>query len=462
MRVCIREGRCIFTMHQGRMRNAGRSLFLFGALLLAGIAQAQLMVRITVLDSTSGEPIPMVELRTLEGEWMNTGDYDGMIVHRYGPTERGPFVLKRSGYLSQEITLPERYETIKVYLVQDPTVLPGFTAKPRAPEPVFKNDTLHAAVFEPGADGLWVLAYTHPRLLRDGSRAGQEILRDVVLVLLDTFLNEVARKPLPGECTGLHIGRHGEAYVLGTDRVWGIDVEQDAIRLSTILTSAFNEALRPWTDSTAGHWLGSNYDATFPGFDHLAYEPVSEIVSVFCSVQDTFMMQLFRSQYKYMSGRDKVIAMDMELTTGVDRELWAGRMTGFHNDLYFKPPYAPLFVCHDTILVFDHTAGRLKRFDRRRAPIGESKLLHHTGQPGRAFTGKLLHDRALGEVYAVFEQAGRTWLCSIDPRTAAMGPRVNLDAKWPEQVRVHGGQAYYIHRPFESTQKRTLYREQVK
>ena len=428
---------------------------------LSGMAlHAQVVVQVEVADSITQEPVALAELTGQDGRPLGrTDENGGLLLMQMTPGAR--ILVHHHTHRDGDFMVPEKGGLVRVELVPDRIELPEHEVRRGLPEIIFQSDTLHAAVFEPGCDGLWVLAYAHPRMWRDQTRAGQEIYRDVVLVLLDTLLNEVARKPVPGECTGLHIGRRGEAYVIGSDRVWVVRLNDGHLSFSTMLTTAFQEAVRPWTDSIAGHWLGSDFDATYPGFDHIAYEPVSDIVSVFCSVQDTFVMELFRSQYKYMSGHDKVVAMDAELRTGVDREIVAGYMTCFYNDPYFKAPYAPSFIRRDTILVFDHTSGQVRRFTQRRDAIDVVPFAYHEGRTGRAWTGHVMQDRADGEVYALFESEGRAWLCAIDPANGRLGPKHMLDVKWPQQVRVHARHAYYIHRPFESLQKRTLYRERL-
>lgn len=448
-------------MQQLHMGNAGRSVGVVLGVLLGGTLCAQYRLQVVVVDSVTHEPVPQAELSNGTGRSLGRADEQGTFVFGSREALGDSLTVARFGYLRTSFSLPGNGGQVRIALLPEHFILPEHEVHAATPEIIFQNDSLHAAVFEPGAEGLWVLAYAHPRMWRDQARAGQEILRDVVVVLLDTQLNEAARKPLPGECLGLHIGRRGEAYVIGTDRVWPISLVDGHIVLKTMLTNVFREAVKPWTDSLAEHWLGSDFDPTYPGFDHLAYQPVEDIVSVFCSVQDTFVMELFRSQYKYMSGHDKVVAMDAELRTGIDRQVWAGYMTGFQNDPYFHAPYAPSFIRHDTILVFDHTSGQLRRFTQHRVPIDVIPITYHEGRIGRAWSGSIIQDRTTGEVYALFGSEGRTWLCGIDPATGQLGPKHMLDAKWPEQVRVNSGQAYYIHRPYESLQKRTLYRERM-
>lgn len=167
-------------------------------------------------------------------------------------------------------------------------------------------------------------------------------------------------------------------------------------------------------------------------------------------------MELFRSQYKYMSGRDKVIAMDLELETGVDREVIAGYMTAFHDDPYFQLPYAPLFVVDDVLCVFDHTTDRIRRFHRDRGHERDVPIAYHHE---RGWDSCLLQDPASGAVHALFKRGPHTWLRHVDAGTGSMGDRMELTHPYPEAIRIYDGYVYYVYRPFGSLQHRTLYRE---
>ena len=61
---------------------------------------------------------------------------------------------------------------------------------------------------------------------------------------------------------------------------------------------------------------------------------------------DDFMMELYRAQYKYVSGRDKLWAFRKEQETGIDKEIWIGASV-FTKDILFRPIYAALFVFND-------------------------------------------------------------------------------------------------------------------
>lgn len=217
----------------------------------------------------------------------------------------------------------------------------------------------------------------------------------------------------------------------------------------------------PWTDSIPGWVLGSVKDDIQPRVDHVGHAPVTDSNALVASVVDTVMMQLFRSEYKYLSGRDKVVAMDLAREFRTDPEVVAGYMAGFERNIWHRPVYAPLFVVGDTLLVFDHYQGRLRKYDRAFKACGEVPIVHHLARQGKDWKGRLLQDGRTGELYAEYQRFGQGWLQRIDPHTGRTGAITRLTFKYPEKVQVHAGDVYYIHRPQGSLQKRTLYRERL-
>jgi hypothetical protein len=163
-----------------------------------------------------------------------------------------------------------------------------------------------------------------------------------------------------------------------------------------------------------------------------------------------------------MSGRDKVIAMDLARELKLDKQVVAGYMSGFDRNIWFRPVYAPLFVVGDTVLVFDHYRNRLRKYDLAFRPVGEAPLAHHLSKQGRDWKGRLLQDARTGDIYAEYQRFGQGWLQRVDPHTGAPGAITRLQYRYPEKVQVFNGEVYYIQRPQGSLQKRTIYRERVR
>jgi hypothetical protein len=446
---------------------AGKPLiafFLVMAMALAGGAAAQWnTVQVLVLDSTDQQPIPEVAI-TVNGRDQGSTDGEGKARLRWQGAPDARLRFTHVSYAPRGLKLPPTGAPpgiMRVYLVQRDLLLESVSVGRQVPEVVFSRPDLHAADLLINDAGLWVLAYEHPRMLRSEGEAGREILREVRLVLLDTLFREVASCPVPEDVFGLRHDLRYDVVIEGTRHAFSVGRAGDELVLHPFGLDELRHAVLPWTDSIPGWVVGSNASADFPAFDHLAFDPLRDSTRRICSVVDTFMMDLFRSSYKYLKGPDKVLAMNLAGELGVDKEIVAGYMSGFSRNIWFKPLYAPLFVVGDTLLVFDHAKGMMRKFTRAFEERGDVPLAYTGKKNGRHWAGRLVQDRATQQVYAVFRHFGTTWLQSIDAVNGTLGRPFSITGEYPEQVQVHTGKVYYIWRPYGSLQKRTIYREQL-
>lgn len=418
---------------------------------------------VLVVDSLDAHPIPNVSV-TVDGKPQGVTDDDGKARLQLGTHANVLVRFEHVSYRALEIRIPstvvERGPWV-VQLVPRDYQLGEVTVGRAEPEVVFQRPDLHAADLLINAAGLWVLAYEHPRMVRSQADAGKEILRDVRLVLLDTLFQEVASCPVPEDVFGLRHDLRNDVLIEGTRRAYSVGREGEALVLLPFGLDELRRAVLPWTDSIPGWVVGSNANAIYPALDHLAFDPMEDSTLRICSVVDTFMMDLFRSEYKYLKGPEKVAAMNLAADLGVEKEVVAGYMSGFSRNIWFKPLYAPLFVVGDTLLVFDHVRSRLRKFDRAFAQVGEVGLTYQGVADGKFWSGRLLQDAADQQVYALFHRNGTSWLRRIDPVTGGIGDRIRLTHAYPERVQVYAGRIYYIWRPFGSMQKRTIYRDRL-
>lgn len=417
-----------------------------------------------VLDAETNQPLPGAHVRLAGSVKGAVTDATGRFQMSVMRGEDASLRISFTGYAELKLKVPadrlESSETLVARLQRSAILLDPAEVRARpAPEVVFQRPDLHVGGFLANGEGLWVLAYDKPQLWHAQADAGQRVMRAPRLVLLDTLLRETAMAALPADARAMHRDHAGRPVVEGRDEGWMARREGDGLVLGRIDQELLREAVLPWTDSISGRLLGNNRNEAYPAFEHFARDLKADKDRLLCTVQDDFMMELFRSQYKYMSGPDKVIAMDLEIETGIDREIIAGFMTGFHKDLYFKVPYAPLFVVRDTLCVFDHAKERIRRFLPDGTALTEVAM-RHAGE--RHWAKTLIQDQHGGQVYALFRQGPRTWLRAVDAWDGSMGAHLALTHPFPEDVQVHEGHAYYVYRPHGSTQKRTLYRERLK
>lgn len=430
-------------------------------LLLCSLAShAQTMRVVRVVDDTDQEPIPEVVVK-LDDRVMGVTDGNGRIMLRWGSRETARF--EHLGYETRTIPgdqAPAHGEWLIRLTPHERLLWPVDIGRAK-PEEVFRREDLHAADLLVNDEGLWVLAYQRPRHLREARDASKEILRDVRLVLLDTLFTEVASCPVPEDVFGLRHDLRNQVVIEGTTRAFGVGRRGEELVLLPFGLDELRQSVLPWTDTIPGWVVGSNAEASYPALDHFALDPERDSLVRICTVTDTFLMDLLRSEYKYMNGGQKVTAMNLAAELGVDKEVVAGYMRGFSSNVWFKPLYAPLFVVGDTLLVFDHARKQVRKFSRDFREVGSVPILYQAKGKERLWTGRLSQDRATGQVYAHFRKNGSIWLRVIDPVSGLLGPRRQLQHEYPERVQAQGGWAYYIWRPYGSLQKRSIYRERL-
>lgn len=442
-----------------KLRNCLVLVLTFGCLLHAS---AQRLQPVLVLDSVEHTPIGGVAI-AVNGSVLVLTDAIG---RANVPLERtGTVVLSfaHTSYQPREVRVNEAEAGLErvVFLEARHELLPTITVGRAVPEEVYRREDLHAADLLVNDAGLWVLAYEHPRMLRAEGDAGKEILRDVRLVLLDTLFHEVASCPVPEDVLGLRRDLRYDVVIEGTRHAFAVGRTSEGLGLQPFGLEDLRQRVLPWTDSIPQRVVGSNANADYPALDHLAYDPVHDTLQRICSVVDSFMMGLFRSEYKYLKGPDKVLAMNLAAELGLDKETVAGYMAGFSHNIWYQPLYAPLFVVGDTLLVFDNPRGRLRKFTLALAEKPSVPLAYRGKEEVKQWTGRLVQDWITGKVFAEFQRHGTTWLRAIDPVTGGMAAPFKLAVQWPERVQVHNGWVYYIWRPAGSLQKRTVYRERL-
>lgn len=442
-----------------------RILVVFSMCFLAHPIAGQVdpVLRGIVLDSATLAPLEGVHVALVGQERSVLTGQGGRFMIPVGANRAVELELTFTGYAVLQRTIPatEEGEAKELVLLMRQQVIELAPAviQRQAPEVVYQRADLHVGDYFANDDGLWILTYERPQLWHREGEAGKQVFRDARLHLLDTNFIECCSIRLSGEVVRLQHDHAQRVIVEGMKEAWVVAFQEGEVALRTIDLTTLEKAVLPWTDSIQGVLLGSTYSTTYPAFDHIAYNAGTSETKAICAVEDTRLMDLFRSQYKYMSGRDKVIAMDLAIETGYDPEVIAGYMTEFYKDIYFDPPYAPLFVVNDTLCVFDHYKERIRRFRPDLTVVDEVPITH---QKDRTWRTRLLQDPTDGTVYAQFARNLHTWLRTVDPSTGKLGTRRSLTHPFPEEVQVHDRHVYYVYRPYGSLQRRTLYREALR
>jgi hypothetical protein len=253
----------------------------------------------------------------------------------------------------------------------------------------------------------------------------------------------------------------GRVFLVCTTNVYAVTIRDEVIALKKVESKYFERQVKPWVDTTDNQAYFTNAVWYYPEFDYYVYNMEDSTYTRLHTVIDKPLMELYRAQYKYVDGRDKIEARKAERETGIDKEIWIAIWSGFPNSIYYNELYAPMFIQNDTAIIFDHYKNKIFRYNKLNEPIDSIDISYHKGPDKREWENVLIEDRILGKIYALYERNGISYLKELNTSTGEIVKVYALTYKYPERIKVYDGYVYYLYRPFESVQKKYLYREKL-
>lgn len=434
-------------------------VLLLGVLFTFGISNAQdsLIVRLSFIDKKSGEPVPNVNATiSIPGSksFFKTSHGNGTIQFKVPKDIKVSAAFTHAIYESNDLqfTTKSREDTIalEVLLVSERIQYVGeVIVKPiGTPYVVFESDRISVADFEVLNDGKLILL-TYPKRLKKGS--------DLLLAEGKTVLNSFH---VPGVAEELIRDYRGNTHIVCEESVFGVQLIKGDLQISQIEKPYFLKYVMPIVDTNSSKMYFSNFSANYPAFDYFAYDLLDSTYRKIVNIQDDLMMEMFRAEYKWMDVRTQLWAKNKELETGIDAEIWVGA-NYFTKSIYYKELYAPLFHRNDSLFVFDYYADKLFTFNKYGDKLDSVEIYHHYQPKSTGWQKSLIQDHITGQIYARFEKDGNSFLGLIDTKTGEITERIKLEYKYVEKIAVSDNFVYYIYRPFESAQKKFLYKEEL-
>jgi len=319
---------------------------------------------------------------------------------------------------------------------------------PGIPDTVFKSERLSVADFEVQNNGD-ILLLTYPKQLSKGCEL---ILFDGQQIITSFQVNDQAQ--------ALTRDYRGNTHIICKENVFGIFIKSDEIQIGQLPKDYFFKYIAPIVDSNSVKLYFSNFNKDYPAFEYFAMDLQDSTYRKILHIEDELMMELYRSEYKWMDVRTKLWAKNKELETGIDAEIWIGA-NFFTQSIYYKEVYAPMFQKNDTIYVFNYPKDRLERYNRVGELISSKSIFHHYQSKQTGWKNELIQDKITGQVYAIYEKTGSTYLGLLNLETGDIVEKVKLGFRYVDKIRVHNNIVYYVYRPFESTQKKYLYKEKL-
>ena len=296
-----------------------------------------------------------------------------------------------------------------------------------------------------GRDSLLLLAYSKTKNKSD-------------VLVFTVHGKEVKRFQLPCYMEEIIRDYRGNISVLSMDSALCITIGRDSFVMNSVTKDYYLNYIAPIVDTTTTKQILSNYAEIYPAFDYFTRDLIDSAYRKITKIQDDWMMELYRSEYKWVDVRTKLWAKEKEQESGIDAEVWVGA-NYFTRSLYWEEVYAPMFERNDSIFIFNYPKDLLEIYNKDGDFIKSIEIYHHYNRRKSGFRRNVLQDPVTGAVFALFEIDGFSYIGPISTETGEIKNKFKLGMRYVQKIRVFNNKVYYVYRPFESMQKRFLYKE---
>ena len=230
--------------------------------------------------------------------------------------------------------------------------------------------------------------------------------KGAVLRLIGEDKEEIDKYYIPGVAIELKRDYRDNIHLLAEERVYLVTVIDSSIHVVLEDRDYYFKYVAPILDTIGDNIYFSNYSDVYPAFDYYEFNIKDSTYNVILELEDTFMMEFYRAEYKYVDVQTKLWAHQKQIETGIDKEIWVGA-TVFTNSIYYTPIYAPLFKTgEDSIVVFDHYKNRMFRYTPDEGFIDSTRISYHLQERKSGWEQPLIQDEENGKVYALFLKGG--------------------------------------------------------
>jgi hypothetical protein len=426
--------------------------------------QSGYQVQGNVVDATTGLPVEQCNVRvqgTLQGTSTNqNGQYKIVFSQKpdtfslqfshvnYVALSKNGLALS-GGKLQLNITMQPLSEAYPEVIISS------------APDTVWGSKELNVADFAFCNKNMLLLTYENEERWKRQEDAKTTLYSGCKLVLLDSNHAEIYRKPVSGLAIGFYLNYLNEIFLQCKEEIFQVACTESTIEIAPYPKSDFELYIEPVVDTLANAIYFSNYNAHYPAFEYLRFNKADSSYTTVRYLINEELMQRFRAQYRDLGPKEKLDAFRKEVQTGIDKEIYGAYMTGFTHTPYYQPLNIPMLTQGDTLLIFDHVHNKLVRYNNENAALDSALIDYHTEQKNMRWGQSVIKDQAKNNIYTWHNKAGFTYLKSINTTNGLALYVCKLNYKYSDKIKVHNGCAYYIYRPFESSQNRFLYKEKL-
>lgn len=269
----------------------------------------------------------------------------------------------------------------------------------------------------------------------------------------------ISRRSVPGKALRLDTDYRNRVY-LRCEYTDYMITNSEHITLIKVPREQLNNFVQPILDTLNNEQLYfTTYKSHYPAFDFYNVQLSDTSHALLHHVEDSEMMEHYRAEYKWADVRTKLWAWDMESETGIDREVWVGANV-FTNSIYYEAPYSELFLVDDEVYVFDFYKDLMFIYDGFEGTVLDSISIDFHKDPVKSgWERSMYQDPITKKIYTVYDDAGYTDVYEINLLDGSREDKFTLFYRYVENVQIYNDEVYYIYRPYESLQKKYLYKE---
>lgn len=253
----------------------------------------------------------------------------------------------------------------------------------------------------------------------------------------------------------------GYTEVICKDTIFRLDVFNNDLIVGGVPRTDFERYVKRISDTLQENTYYSNQWDKYPSFNYYYLKTHDTISHILNSITNEDLMKLYNFEYYYLPTAARLEARRMADYYKTDKHIMAALMSGFTNSMFYEPLYAPLFIIHDTICIFNHHNDFLYHYDKQNTLVDSVKINYHHPKNWREWKKQLFVDEPENKVYAFFSKDGHHYLKQINHQTGQEVLTYKLQHHSAEKIKIKDGFVYYVYRPFGSTQERFLYREKI-
>jgi len=382
-------------------------------------------------------------------------DSKGYYIFEIEKSKLDSISFKHSLQQNKTITITNRYlkkikqDTLTINVLLNDFELGVIEVGVKKPDTLFGTQAYSIADYEITPSG-GLLLLTYSKSQKKSSK----------LRLLNKDLEEVTSYLLLEQTIELKTDFRNNIHLITRDKIYLIAIDNDRIRVHPEDKDYFYKYVAPIVDTLQDRLYYSNFSELYPAFDYMEFNKTDSVYKKMLEVKDEPLMEQYRSEYKFSDVRTKLWAHNKQIETGIDKEVWVGAAV-FTQSVYYTPLYAPLFVADDTVFIFDHYDNELIKYTPKDEVVSTTSIEYHFNSKKSGWEQPLIQDKKGGKIYAIFSRNGYTFLSYIDTNSGKTIKTIKLYYKYIEQIKIIDNKVYYIYRPYESIQKKYIYKENL-